>query len=359
MVKATDNSKKYIWGKRKNKIWLIVSIVVGVIIIAGVAGYFIFLSSEDTSQSNDLGKKIKESLTRRAIDGVYVPDDQINHYPLGIMIENLVSSRPPAGLSKANLVYEALAEGGITRFLAIYAEQLVDIPEIGPIRSARSYYLDWALEYNALYVHIGGSPQSFTEIKQYDVFDLNQFYNSQYFWRDSERAAPHNLYSSGEKMAFALRDKEAPEQGDYHTWKFKDDPLLADRTTEDKNITIDFSSFNYKVLYKYNRQQNDYQREMAGQPHEDEDGTQIRAKNVVVQKVKTSLADNEQRLSMETIGEGEALVFMDGQVIEGTWKKTSRTDRTLFYDSQSDEIEFNAGTTWIEIVPIDREVIYN
>lgn len=359
MAKSTDNSKKYIWGKRKNKTWLIISIVAGVIIIAGVASYFVFLSSEESGQSPGITNKVKESLSRRAIDGVYVSSDQANHYPLGIMIENLVSSRPPTGLSEANLVYEALAEGGITRFLAIYAGQLVEIPEIGPIRSARSYYLDWVLEYNALYVHIGGSPQSFTDIKQYDVFNLNQFYNSQYFWRDSERPAPHNLYSSGEKLAYALRDKEAPEEGEYETWQFKDDSSLADRPTEEKNIIIDFSSFNYKVEYKYDWQQNDYLREMAGQPHQDEDGTQIRAKNVIVQKVKTSLADNEQRLSMETIGQGEALVFLDGRVIIATWKKASRTDRTKFYDNQGEEIEFNAGTTWIEIVPTDRDIVYN
>ncbi|MBU0597999.1 DUF3048 domain-containing protein [Patescibacteria group bacterium] len=357
--KNKDSSKEYIWGKRKNRKWIY--IIVAIVVVVGAAlGYIVFgLNLNDSSDSLFTTKtKSSQGLERRAIDGVYVPADQANIYPVAVMIENLVSSRPPSGLSKANLVYEALAEGGITRFMAVYAGQFVTMPEIGPVRSARSYYIDWALEYNALYTHVGGSPQAFADIREYSVFDLNQFYSSQYFWRDSERLAPHNLYTSGEKLAFALRDLEADETSDFDSWKFKDEVDVSDRPAEDKSIDIKFSSFNYDVGYKYNKEKNDYLRYQAGEIHIDKDESEIRAKNVAVQKVKTYLID-DNRLGMDTVGEGESIVFRDGLAITGHWEKESKTSRTIFYDDDGDEIEFNAGTTWVEVIPTDRDVEYN
>ncbi len=346
----------YIWGKRKSKTWIVIISAI-VVVLAGVAGYIIFGLDLDSTSNSNVSDNGSSALVRRAIDGVYVEADQSNNYPVAVMIENLVTSRPPSGLSQANIVYEALAEGGITRFMALYAGQFITLPEIGPVRSARPYYLDWALEYNALYAHVGGSPQALADIRTYDVFDLNQFYNSQYFWRDQERFAPHNLYTSGEKLAFALRDNEADEEGDFSSWQYKDEAPLSGRPADEKNITIDFSSFNYKVEYKYDRDENDYLRYQAGEVHEDKDGTPIRVKNIVVQKLKTYLVD-ENRLGMDTVGDGEAIIFQDGTAIEGRWVKSAKTERTMFYDTMGDEIEFNAGTTWVEAVPTDRDIIY-
>ncbi|MFA6098279.1 MAG: DUF3048 domain-containing protein [Patescibacteria group bacterium] len=358
MAGAKDNNKDYIWGKRKNT-KMIILIVTGVVVIAGALGYVIFGMDwqDDINNLVNTNRPPKENLVRRALDGVYVPADQSNYYPLAVMIENFVSSRPPSSLSRAGVVYEALAEGGITRFMAIYTCQSASLPEIGPVRSARPYYIDWLLEYNALYAHMGGSPQALTDISQNHVLDVNQ---GQYYWRDETRNLPteHTLYTSGEKLAFALRDKKIEGQGDYRLWKFKDDAAVSDRPTEEKNITIEFSSFNYNVEYKYNSKNNNYLRYQAGEVHKDRDGAEIAAKDVVVQKVKTSLID-AQRLSMVTVGEGEAIIFRDGRAVVGTWKKESKTGRTVFYDGSNNEIAFNAGPIWIEVVPTDRNVQYN
>jgi len=351
------DKKDYIWGKRKNKLPLIIIIVVVAILAVALLGY-LFLgqnTNKNTSLVNTTGDHSEQ--VERKIDGVSVPADQANIYPVAVMIENLVSSRPQAGLSEANLVYEALAEGGITRFMAVYAASGA-IPKIGPVRSARSYYLDWAKELNTLYAHIGGSPQSFNLIKQYKILDLDQFFNAQYFWRNKDRPAPHNLYTSSELLAYALRDKQLAKEGNFESWLFKDDKNKETLPTEEKNIIIDFSSFNYKVEYKYDLANNEYIRNQAGQAHQDEEGHQIKAKNVIVQYLKTSLVDKE-RLGMETIGEGEAIVFQDGQGIKGTWKKESRESRTEFFDSDGNKIKLNRGTTWIEIVPSGRIVNYN
>jgi hypothetical protein len=357
MAKSPDSSKEYIWGKRKSKVWIII-VVAAVVIVAGVAGFFIFNFNANTNTTNAPANQSSGLLIRRAIDGVYAPAKEANRYPVAVMIENLVASRPPSGLAKANLVYGALAEGGITRFMAIYAGQM-NISQIGPVRSARPYYLDWALEYNALYVHAGGSSKALADIGTYNVFDLSQFRDPQYFVRDATRqvAIEHTLYTSGASLVYALRDKKAAS-GSYTTWKFKDESALADRPTTDKNISIDYSSFNYKVEYKYDRQNNEYLRYLAGQIHKDRDGAEIRAKNIVIQKVKTTLAD-EQHLAIETIGQGAAIVFRDGIAVPGRWEKKSRTDRTLFYAEDGQEITFNAGTTWIEVVPTDRDIVYN
>ncbi len=351
---SPGKDKEFIWGKKRNKTWILIVAIAVLAVAALVGGVLYFGKKTGKPQEN---ANTTNNLVRRAIDGVLVEPDQANFYPVAVMIENLVSVRPQSGLSHANVVYEALAEGGITRFMAVFAGKY-DIAMIGPVRSSRLYYLDWAKELNALNAHAGGSPEAISAIKKYSIIDLDQFYNAQYFWRDKDRAAPHNLFTSSQLLAFALRDKKIAQEGSYDRWLFKDDAALLERPADAKTITIDFSTFNYKVEYQYDREQNDYKRFQAGQPHVDRDGTVIRTKNVVVQYVKTRLAD-EQRLSMETIGEGDVIVFRDGNATLGRWKKTAREERTRYYDTNGNEVSLNAGTTWVEVVPSDRTIQYN
>ncbi|HCJ52103.1 MAG: hypothetical protein A2898_04835 [Candidatus Kerfeldbacteria bacterium RIFCSPLOWO2_01_FULL_48_11] len=355
MPNRTNGVKEYTWGAKRSKGKLIA--VLAIVLIAGatVAG-FLFFSREEKSAGPTVNVNGEEMIARK-IDGVLVPVQRSNLFPVGVMIENLVSSRPPSGLSEANVVYEALAEGGITRFLALYASGY-EIPKIGPIRSARLYYLDWVQEYGALYAHVGGSPEALQQIAAREIFDFNQFFNSQYFWRDTDRSAPHNVYTSSEKLTFALRDLEAQSEGGYDSWAFKEDAPQSSRPVEGKTIEIDFSSINYRVSYQYDLTENTYIRSLGGKLHVDSDDRQVKAKNVIVQFVETSLSDGEGRLSMKTTGEGRVLVFRDGAVIEGTWRKDSSDARTEFFDSTNTAIELNAGTIWVEVVPSDREVTY-
>lgn len=356
MANRNNGVTEYTWGGRRsrNKILLIVA---GCLVIIGVAvaGFFYF-GGEDPliaiTGSEDSGS---DGMQARKLDGIVVDEEYADLFPVAVMVENMVSARPQSGLREAGVVYEALAEGGITRFMAVYATN-EPISAIGPVRSARPYYLDWANEYGALYAHIGGSPQAIAEIKSKGIFDLNQFFNSQYFWRDTKRAAPHNLYTSSEKLVFAQRDTDAPTSGDYASWTFKDDAAIADRPTDEKTIEIDFSSFSYKVKYIYDRENNVYARTQAGEPHVDTAGKQITPKNVVVQFTVTSLADNEGRLSMKTTGEGRAIIFRDGIATEGRWKKDDSESRTVLLDADGKPIELNRGSTWIEIVPADRQI---
>lgn len=349
----TDRPQDYTWGRRR-KLWKIIIPIVVLLLGAGVAGALIFAKkSGPTNVSNTTSSQL---LGPRVIDGVVVPAGQENLPPVGVIVENLVSVRPQSGLASANLVFEALVEGGITRFLAIYAAA-VDVHEIGPVRSARSYFVDWAKEFDALLAHEGGSPQALAAIRDLDIRDLHAGRNSQYYWRDTKRqtAFEHTLFTSSKLLAFAVRDKEVPKTGAYARWTFKSDAPLASRPTEPKTITIDYSSFNYKVEYRYDREKNAYVRLQGGVEQTDKNGGSLAPKNVVVISVKTRLIDVE-RLGMETVGSGEAVIFRDGQTIKGIWKKGRAEDRLRFLDADSKEIELNVGQTWVEVLPSDRTI---
>jgi hypothetical protein len=340
----------------KNKKASIPTLVVLIVLIIFL-GWWLMGRNVSNSNSTMVKNTSSGEQARRYLDGVWTETENANMYPIGLMVENLATVRPQSGLDQAGLIYEALVEGGITRFLAFYT--MTDpIEAIGPIRSARPYYLDWVKELDALYGHVGGSPEAMSLISPYQIFNLDQFWNARYYWRAEDRAAPHNVFTASKFLVFALRDKEASSEGKYEPWLFKEDVTLSGRPTEEKQIEIDYSSFNYKVVWKYDRDKNSYLRYQADEPHLMSNEKQIEAKNVAVQYVKTSLAD-ESRLSMETIGEGDSIVFQDGEAKVGRWKKSEREERTRFYDANNKEIEFDAGPTWVQVVPTDREVSYN
>lgn len=305
---------------------------------------------------------------RRFLDGVMVPTGRENLFPIAVVMENLVTIRPQSGLQAANVVYEALAEGGITRFLAVYSSDFA-LPEIGPVRSARSYFLDWAKEYGGLYVHVGGSPDALQTLRTTDagVVNLDQIQgDAPYFWRKKEIPPPHNLFTSSELLVYALKDRGVLEkQSTFRPWKFTSPRKTEERPTEEKYIAIDYFSASYKVEYTYDRTGNVYRRMNGGLPHHDKlTKEQIRVTNVVVQFVATSLLDEESgRLTMQTTGEGRAVVFRNGEAVEGIWRKNDATGmRTIFVtqqQQQEEEIEFVPGNIWIEVLPEGRTLSYS
>jgi hypothetical protein len=280
-------------------------------------------------------------------------------YPIGIMIENLTTIRPQPGLEYAHVVYEALAEGGITRFLGIYT-LTGPFDKIGPVRSARPYYLDWVKEYGALYAHAGGSPEAMSNIRQQEIFDLDQFFNAPYYWRSTDAKPPHNLFTSSELMIAASRDTKAtaPENDTFETWNIKsEEPINAKKKRE---IVLDFSTYNYEVRYLYNPETNAYARSNGGKMHLDKtSGAQLQVKNIIVQRAQTNLIEPRSGLlGIQTEGTGEAFFFLDGKKIEGRWERTSDKKRTYFYDATRNSIAINPGPTWIEILPPDRVDLY-
>jgi hypothetical protein len=304
------------------------------------------------------------------------------HRPLGIMVENHAEARPQSGLSGADVIYEAVAEGGITRFLSVFYCQTAE--EVGPIRSARTYFLDFISEYGAspLYVHVGGANQdgpadALTQIENYgwaEVNDLNQFsIGFPTFWRDYDRlghpaATEHTMYSTTEKLlqfaATSRKLKVEDENGiswakGFTPYSFKEDALISQRPSS-QTIHLEFwtTDASYAVDWIYEPIANIYKRNNGGIAHIDRNnGKQLTAKNIAVLYMLQTHAndgyENNQHLLYKTKGTGRANIFMDGKQVVGTWRKDTRTARTLLFDNTGSPIKFNRGTIWFEILPTD------
>jgi hypothetical protein len=370
MSKFSDRLKDFLWAVKKDRRLQLGFGVALVLIIAGV-GWVVFGRS-GTSPRTALAPTININTNsivstedaptqiRRFTDGVMVHAGKENLRPRAVMIENLVTIRPQRGLSQANVVYEALAEGGITRFLAIFSSDSLP-KEIGPVRSARPYFVHLANEFQSVYFHAGGSPQAVSLLRDVKTIeDVDSILGGgPYFQRQKiERATEHNLFINPLLIALLFRDRAVKDEGTFEPWKFKSDPEVEDRPVTEQKIVIDFSSFSYEVEYRYDRTGNRYLRWNGGEPLKDElNGEQISSKNVVVQYVNTkSLGDGKGRLDMTLLGEGRAQVFQDGKAIEATWRKEGANGRTRFMDANDEEIRFNAGSTWVEVIPTDRTV---
>lgn len=307
--------------------------------------------------------------------------------PLGVMIENHVDARPQSGLSFADVIYEAVAEGGITRFLTIY--YCGDTSPIGPVRSARIYYVDLLQEYGdkPLYAHVGGAntpgpADALGEIRDlgWDQYnDLNQFaVPFPYFYRDYERLAgrvtEHTMYSSTSKLwEFAKTkrnltnvDKKGKTwNGSFTPWKFKDDAPTTSRgavSTASFGFWEQFGGATYVVKWKYDKTSNSYVRENGGTNLIDKNtGKPLISKNVVVVFADESPAGDGYpggHLLYDLLGQGKGIVFQDGKAIEVTWRKADEETRMKFFDSQGAEVSFVRGQIFVEILPTGNKVTY-
>lgn len=307
------------------------------------------------------------------------------HRPLGVMIENSKDARPQSGISSADVVYEALAEGGITRTMNVFYCQ--DAGIVGPVRSARTYFLDYISEYAdyPLYAHVGGAntPGPADALGQIDDYgwqsynDLNQFsIGFPTYWRDYERlghevATEHTMYSSTEKLwkvgetrGLTNVDKKGNKwDTDFIPYKFKEDVPAAQRPAS-QSISFSFSenfTGDYSVQWDYDKATNTYLRTNGGEKHIDKDtGKQLSAKDIVIlfeteRRANDGYEGNLHEL-FGTKGTGKALIFMDGKETQGTWSKKTRTSRTILKDSAGKEILFNPGLIWFEILPIGNDV---
>jgi hypothetical protein len=358
-------------SRNKTRLWFFVSISFVIIaLILAIMAYFVVNNYQNKSiipfinkdKTTDKDKEINKNLVRRKIDGVYVEIGKEKIQPIAIMIDNHLDARPPSGLSQANLVIEAEAEGGITRFLAFFSTD-EEIKKIGPVRSARPYYIDWAREFNALYAHVGGSPEALVKMKKENILHINEFFNETYFWRDQERLGPHNVYTSTNKM-YEYLDNNEIKKVDFFSWKYKDD-LEREKRPDHGQITIEYDMPGYEVTWEYKKGDNNYIRFNNQEKLVDTNGEQIQTKNVIVQYIEAEEIDEELRLEMKHIGEGEALICLDGKCAEGIWKKNNASAKTRYYYKTGDqenivtkEAILNTRTTWVEVVRPEYKVEY-
>lgn len=327
---------------------LIISIsalfVVAIIAVAVVLSFVNGNNSEGQSLIEDIF--VKES--RHPLTGELLLEDY-KQLPqvFGVMIENSADAWPLSGLDQAFLVIEAPVEAGIPRFIAFFSEES-KAEKIGPVRSARTYYLDWNDELDAVYAHVGGSPEALNLIaKEYKTIDLNQFWQSEYFYRQNgTRYAPHNVYTTSDLLISALEELNL-DQPNYDVWQFTDGVPVENPVS----IEIDFADgVYYDITWEYDVLTNSYLRYQGLGVMEMLDGAVIYADNIAVISTDIRVIDGEGRLSLTTVGEGDALIIQNGEMYLARWQKDDREDRLQFYTSDGYEISFNAGTTWIEIV---------
>jgi nitrate reductase NapE component len=342
--------------KNKAKIFLIINLVIFIISIIALIGLFYFIAkskdnktseTSNTALQSEIKSNDESDYVTRKIDGIKVLTGEDNNFLMALMIDNHSDARPPSGLASAHLVFEAEVEGGITRIMGVFSAGQ-ELTEIGPIRSARPYFVDWARELSALYAHVGGSPDALVKIQQDKILDINEFFNEHYFWRDDGKAMPHNVYTSSEKLEKYLSSKSA-DRNRFVPWFFKDDTVLDERP-DSSSIKIDYKLGMYKVEWKYDKENNNYLRYVAGDPHKEKSGEIITAKNVLVQVALAHELDDKLRLEMNNIGNGKSLICMDGKCQPGTWEKKHPSDRTRFYAEDGREVKFNRGMTWVQVV---------
>ncbi|HBK34611.1 TPA: hypothetical protein DDZ01_01285 [Candidatus Uhrbacteria bacterium] len=305
------------------------------------------------TEENTSSEKEPEDLFRHPLTGVWGYEEVIElPHVYGVMIENHIDARPQAGLDQAFLVIEAPVEAGISRMIAFYSEDQ-EVEKIGPVRSARSYYVDWAHELDAMYTHVGGSPEALDQIATDGTFDLNQYWNDDFFWRSSNRNAPHNVYTSTDLLSEALAYYEGRDRVPnilYGLWHFKDSQVIIPEKIV--GVSIDFSIYDWNLVsWEFDSSLMRYSRFQKGIPHTMESEDQIFADNIAIIVTDVEILDEIGRRSVRTIGKGNAFVFQDGLMQEAIWEKPSLSERLMFYTKEGEEIEMNAGITWIEVVP--------
>jgi Protein of unknown function (DUF3048) N-terminal domain/Protein of unknown function (DUF3048) C-terminal domain len=322
-------------------------LIILVLVVAVAAGsVYAFFSTRSTSASGPL-------------TGENVQPGVANRRPIAVTIDNISpDARPQSGLDKASLVFETLAEGGITRFMAVYLEH--DAAMIGPVRSTRFYFNSWAAALGVIFGHDGGNVDALQQLPSLaTVYDEDAGRVAGPFWRIAARFAPHNEYTSTQR----LRDYAQAHGGDVSGVRMslphKDDAPLSQRPAH-FTLDIQFSYGDYNVTWNYDRQANDYQRLMGGSPHvEATTGKQLVAKNLIVMFADETPASDPftpGAIHMRTEGTGKATVYEDGTATSATWSKDSVDAPLRWMDSNGNEIKLNRGATWVEVVPVGNAV---
>lgn len=288
------------------------------------------------------------------LSGIYVDEELINKRILAVMFDNHPKARWQAGLKEAEIVFEMPVEPPYTRYMGLY---LVNSPEnIGPIRSARPYFVTKALEYDGIYAHVGGSTEAKEDIKKLSIADIDGLTSSnKVFYRQSHKKMPHNLYTNMEVLRATGEERAYRTIGNHPTFKFYEDDTPIDGALADR-IRLNYAKDN-KTEYIYNSSRGDYTRIKDGQVHIDEnDKSEIRPKNIIVQYADIKVIDNEGRLKIDLIGQGRGKYITLGSVRDIVWKKSDRASETKYYYGDMEEIRLNPGQTWIQIIDVKKEI---
>lgn len=292
---------------------------------------------------------------------VRIIDENSDTRPIAISINNNHDAWPHAGLQDAYLGYELIAEGGITRLIALYKDK--DTSKIGSVRSARHYFLDYVLENDAIFVHYGFSPQAKEDIERLGINNINGLYTSSAFYRDKSlnRSFEHTAFTTMEKINKTIKSKGYRKTSKEQLLKYS--PIKVDYSNDNSlkaanKVVIKYSSYQ-TTSYEYDKENMVYKMFMSNKPHTDlVTNKQYTVKNIITYQVKNvSLNDSKGRQNLENIGKGEGYYISNGEAIKIKWSKSSRSDKTKYYKMNDEELIVNDGNTWIHIQPQNQSLI--
>lgn len=396
----SNNIKKY----------TLIASFVGLFLISfgiSIVTFYYFSNKTNLSPSNQTSTKSKFNLNLPKVaecplNGMMYTQAEADVWnkrrPVMTMIENSLDSRPQSGLSKADVVYEVVAEGGITRFMAaFYCGAVAQTVKAAPIRSARIYFVNFAAGYgpNPIYLHQGGANNFCPDCpggvkprgeidKTVDAYsaldklgwrngthgnDMDGGFNigfpivvrNQYRISSEPAAWEHSVVADIDEVY-----KEADKRGfgspsEIRKWLFQDGKNNSSPEVSDIKFNFWDGMPDYDVEWKYDSASNTYKRFNGGKPHTDWefDKPQLSASNVVIMFAQEKISvDKEKHNFYQNIGTGKSLIFQNGKVIEGTWKKPSQLDKEVFYDENGAEIKIVRGTVWVEVLPAGNVVSY-
>jgi hypothetical protein len=295
------------------------------------------------------------------LTGRLVTPEVAQRHPIAVMVDDQRLARPQSGFNAASVVWQAPAEGGIPRYMLVFQDQ---VPvSVGPVRSARYYYIAWAAEWRAVYGHVGGSPQAIqtlaTQGRGQLVYNADEFrWGGVYYHRIRERFSPHNVYTDGKllwKMAARIGAEDGPMKA---AWTFAPDAPMAARP---KGGTIAFRYPENAIKYAYDRVTNTYLRSVSSEAKQVDlaTGERVAPKNVVVMLMSFAPLNDgskKHRLEAKVVGNGKAWIASNGKTIVGTWKKTGLTKPTQFFDAKGKPVTLTVGQTFVQVLPLGSTV---
>lgn len=335
---------------------IIISIIMISILILGLY----FINSKFKIFDNIFGLGTSEYKEKEEEPKLQIVDEDSNSRIIAVMINNNHAAWPHAGLQDAFLNYEIIVEGGITRILSLFKD--ADTEKIGSVRSARHYFLDYAMENDAIYVHHGRSPQALEDIENYNIDNIEGLYDEDGFWRDKtlNKAYEHTSFTNIEKINTVIKEKGYRTTTDTDlllNYSAKEiDLSKKENSIKADKISIEYSSYQ-TTYYEYDEENKVYLRSMDDEPHVDAiTGKQYTTKNIITYQVKNRTIDSTGRQDLDNVGSGEGYYISNGYAVPITWEKASRSSQTVYKYMDGTEIDANDGVTWIQIQPVGKEL---
>ena len=316
--------------------------------------------AEKTAKNEEADVPVKE----QEVQGAITPEEKeiqdffekyvrTEERPVAIMVDNDDDkARPHAGLNEAYLIYEMLIEGGSTRFMALYRG--TETPKIGPVRSARHYFLDYVMENDAIYTHYGWSPKAMQDIASFRINKINGVLGSDdsIFWRERKYKGDwHSAYTNIKNIKdMAASKKYSDETAHKNSIKYSKSYILPDSQTSANEISLKYS-YKYTTGYSYNIEKELYEKTINGEPHIMQKGEVLEVKNIIIKLIEdTSLGDGSDRRNINTTGSGKGYYITNGRAIEIEWSKPSRRENTVYKKEDGTELTINPGKTIINVI---------